>query len=1640
MSDSNSLSGSSTEQLAAILDGQLRIAYEKSAFKLIDTLNQSLGFDRLTFKDPQTIPKEIKEIQKLIVESKAIKDLKENSPERHKALAKIMAKLTKQIQLLRKNVDLGNAQANNFIFQAEHALIGLSGLMISDYAKYLEPLLNPTGKSSDALSQLKKSLIERIAKGYSKSSADSFEQAYYDALQAAGDFPPKLPVENIRRKQSGSSMLKSSLEKGNPSLSTETFSIHSLDKKEALGSYTEFLNENIHDASYEAYYTQVVLYKKMQKDINEMADLSPSESSESRAKLFSQYGVAELNIPETPEGNDFLNQISEALGFKNADALYENFTQLSEINYYDGQATVKSNEAAKKLQEAKESFIKFGQTIEQDPLYRIEGFYTQEQARIQKKREADAKQKNPSFDSSNYTYASTINYVTKTLVPNINFKRSTKGVLDSIPKEQENAYNISLVSDMASIIGLNVVNFALPYLTSTQTGVAGVVENAATLEQTLTDTSQSIEESLSKLRRQKKDQVQVDTQKASDNNPTKPKKKTDTAVNFHVEPKVVKQKKTSPSTPTDSITKKAAAILDGQLRITYEQCALKLFETLNKGLECLNFGHRNPPEEIIEIQELITDDLEKIKQEDDPNERHEALKNLMSDLTKKIKVLRETIDLDNLQANNFIFQADRAFNGLSGFMLSEYAKYLEPFVNPAGKPSAESEQTWKDKVLDSLMKAGSKSFSNSSAADFEKNYHEAFQAARNLLQNAPVEVITRKPTPPMLQSALKKGGHRVSTETVRLHAFGGKASLDFSTKLLNRNINETAFDSYYTQIVFYKKMQNDIKKMAGLSPPESRSSVQAKLFSEFGFEELNNSEANNFLNQISVALGFDDADAVYDNYTLLSNMNESIGWGAAKTLEIAKKDFNAPVTDKQLSRLNIVEELFSKEYDRIQKNRATAAKQKNNSFDKNNYTYASTINYTTNTLIPNLNFKRSTEGFLVNITPEEPETSSTPGFKSRIGLALVNVILPYVTSTETALAEVVENARTLEQTLSDASRTIKESLDAEQTKTKDELQRDRETYFDKMLTYISKTPDDLVNSHAEFLADLTDESKKQIYQNDFEALAALQVLEFSAPPENLAHYRGDINKRITELEKILSEDTDSLSGNAKLTSMPSSKKLSNAPAKFSTSIKDLLKIPSPTNKQKILENKLREQQVNQAKLEALTVLQAKLEEVPFKLSKSKNIILSAALLDKFEEDLPELANLIKTAKEAKKTREEAPEASLLAADELFAKEMFTIQQKYYAIQQGLLAQQQVMLAVSDLDENDYRHLNNIQKLIRRELRQATKIIPDVFFNDFISIHYQNKINENIVLFNQKCEQFLLEKYIKPGKDLKHTYEQLLNLRSELKLGDLDKETRKLYKKIISAHENLLIEAWGSANLESKKLMLQEAIQKKDDSTVSLLLKNVDITIDNVQLAQNLLGALPLPTNKSDISPAPEKGKVERIRGMKNMQGYFPSGLSNLIFSDKYVDVLIKIRPAFVMHEQLQKELHREFKKNSEKDPSSFEKYAEMYTKQSERILKLRENMVETVLTDTENTAGLSIESVEKINDQIKEWNSQVKVPAVKEVSEIIKSPKPVVFAFHLPPQPEKMPSPGSPSQPAPGSPPQKESEINKPGTPRSGPT
>ena len=428
------------------LDEKLFKGWHKRGMLLVSALET--GLNKIDFGLP--LPEEIIKLQELIEQAKQPDMLNER-----KKLLSIVAEIGKNLETLHQKKDLGNLQANNFLFQAARTFNRFSKahrlnlFLINEFFKYGKVFINPSNKPSeksedDPMPAMADFVLNKGAKFGVKQIDGIFDFHVGSFFERQAHSMHSVKLNNIvdrAPKQSAPRFLASQLGSINYANFQKTKNM------EGVNDVEKMLSEKIYGFSYEFYYSQVAMYLDTLHQIDQVADLQKTQDQRknTRISLLRKYGIEAI---DSHDGKVFLNSVSQKLGFTDAQDLYNNYKELP-----------KNPAAVETLLAAKNKFCDFAVNSEgfreQDPIDQIKGLYEGEYQRIQ------TNKKNNDFYLNNSTYISTINYVATDFMLAIDGVRKARNVAgvainDELAPVIEGPNNGFLMN-----VAKNVANFAV---------------------------------------------------------------------------------------------------------------------------------------------------------------------------------------------------------------------------------------------------------------------------------------------------------------------------------------------------------------------------------------------------------------------------------------------------------------------------------------------------------------------------------------------------------------------------------------------------------------------------------------------------------------------------------------------------------------------------------------------------------------------------------------------------------------------------------------------------------------------------------------------------------------------------------------------------------------------------------------------------------------------------------------------------------------------------------------------------------------------------------------------------------------------------------------------------------------------------
>ncbi|MGD9592708.1 MAG: hypothetical protein AB7V32_09330, partial [Candidatus Berkiella sp.] len=295
------------------LDATLYDSWTKETKGLVELVSN--GLDKM--KLPTPVPDEIKII------NDALATLKKANISREQYV-NAMKVLADQLGILASKKDFNNNDVNNFFFLSHRCAVYLNGSLLTEYNKYLEAYMNPTGK---ALPKHEPGFFER--KGVQKIASDFSSymlQDYQKEIQS-------LLVLNVQRLQANPAQITTQ-----PiTLSTQPNILEAKLGKDkyqstqsqvgidSISDVSIYLKEQIYGASFEFYYMQIATLYGLISKVENVAIGTPEEIAKERQKLLDEAGFGELN---SNEAREYLNKVALNLGFDDAKDLYDIYVSL----------------------------------------------------------------------------------------------------------------------------------------------------------------------------------------------------------------------------------------------------------------------------------------------------------------------------------------------------------------------------------------------------------------------------------------------------------------------------------------------------------------------------------------------------------------------------------------------------------------------------------------------------------------------------------------------------------------------------------------------------------------------------------------------------------------------------------------------------------------------------------------------------------------------------------------------------------------------------------------------------------------------------------------------------------------------------------------------------------------------------------------------------------------------------------------------------------------------------------------------------------------------------------------------------------------------------------------------------------------
>lgn len=473
------------------LDEQLFKGWHKRGMQLVSALET--GLNKIDFGTP--LPEEIVQLQALIKQAKQPDMLNER-----KQLLSTISEIGKNLESLQQKKDLGDLQANNFLFQASRTFNRFSKphrlnlFLINQFFKYGKAFVNPSNKPSeksekDPMPAMADFVLNKGTKFGVKQIDGIFDYHVGSFFERQAHSMHSVKLNNIvdrPEKKSAPQFLATQLGSTNYANFQKTKSMSGVNDIEKM------LSEKIYGFSYEFYYSQVAMYLDTLHQVEQIASLQQTDTQRrnTRASLLKKHGIEAI---DSSEGKIFLNAISKNLGFSDAQSLYDNYKELP-----------KNPAAVEKLMAEKNKFSDFAVNPEgfkeQDPIDLIKGLYENEYQRIQKNK------KNNEFYLNNSTYISALNYVSTDFMLAIDGVRKARNIAgvaihDEVAPLVE-GQNAGFLMNMAK----NAANFAVNNLNIKDwvdiNQYLGLNSHGALVEARIEDARNHVQQQLLELRAQ----------------------------------------------------------------------------------------------------------------------------------------------------------------------------------------------------------------------------------------------------------------------------------------------------------------------------------------------------------------------------------------------------------------------------------------------------------------------------------------------------------------------------------------------------------------------------------------------------------------------------------------------------------------------------------------------------------------------------------------------------------------------------------------------------------------------------------------------------------------------------------------------------------------------------------------------------------------------------------------------------------------------------------------------------------------------------------------------------------------------------------------------------------------------------------
>ncbi len=401
----------------------------------------------------------------------------------------------------------------------------------------------------------------------------------------------------------------------------------------------------------------------------------------------------------------------------------------------------------------------------------------------------------------------------------------------------------------------------------------------------------------------------------------------------------------------------SALNLDTALKALGQSKVMPLIGFLKQGLGKLTFSEpesESEPKEITEIKRLIEAvNLLLADQNTPEHEKPVILQDAVNKISIQLAALQTTTNLGDPQANQFILEAKRTFEGLNFFLGSSSGQWVSAFVNPSGKSSEQKDNPGMmagavDKmVVNPLAQSWIDGFESGMSSVFIAQVN-AMPEKINLEKSKIVPKDQNKWKPDFLEKAMGEDKYRQFKQIQSSDNLADKPEENIAEKDIAEKIAVFSFEFYYAQVVQYSDMLSSIEQLS-LNDPATK----ARLLKEYGLEAIGSAEGQVFLDNIAQNLGFDHAKDLYQSYQSYQNSRDSISF---EKINKAKNDFCLKLLDKtkpsEQDAINKMQALYLAEYTRVKN--LPSVENKNN-------TYVSTLSYVSNEFSGAINLVRRTK-------------------------------------------------------------------------------------------------------------------------------------------------------------------------------------------------------------------------------------------------------------------------------------------------------------------------------------------------------------------------------------------------------------------------------------------------------------------------------------------------------------------------------------------------------------------------------------------------------------------------------------------------------------------------------------------------------